>query len=157
MESFLCTLGDWRVKALDRRESRNAHLDGARLVGLPDDEIVAVGRCVVFEAAGRADSLVEMTAAVAVGIGELMLLAQGLPDGSEAPLQGRAVIALLLHRLPDCVARPLGDSSERLAQLLAQIVGQQEGCTGILDHRAEPDELFNDLMAYLCARSLNAL
>lgn len=88
MESFLYTLGDWRVKALDRRESRNAHLDGARLVGLPDDEIVAVGRCVVFEAAGRADSLVEMTAAVAVGIGELMLLAQGLPDGSSAQEDG---------------------------------------------------------------------
>ena len=83
----------------------------------------------------------ELPSAVAVGVGELTLLAQGLPDDCEAPLQGRAVVALLLHRLPDCFARPLGDGCERLAQLLAQIVGQQEGGAWILKHCAEPDEL----------------
>ncbi len=141
LEGVFGACRDTRLEALDRLEVHDAHLNGALLIGLPNDEVVSIGRRVVLEAAGGADSLVDLAAAVAVGIGELVLLAQGLPDGRESLLQGRAVVALLLHRLPDCFARPFGDGGKLLAQLLAQFVGQQEGGAWILEHCAEPDEL----------------
>lgn len=96
-DGFFGTGRDWRIKALDRLEARDAHLDGACLCFLPDDEIETIGHRVVFKATGRADALVEISSAVAVGVGELVLL--------------------------------------------AQISGQQKGGTGVLEHRAEPDEL----------------
>ena len=50
LKGFFGACRDARVKALDRLEARDAHLDGAHLVCLPDDEVEAGGRGGVFEA-----------------------------------------------------------------------------------------------------------
>ena len=145
LKSWFNVAGNGLLAEMELLDAGQVQLDGPLLVFVPDDETAVVGRRIIFQAAGGAESLMEDSLPVLIDVVELLSVPQGLPECGQLLLHlGIAeVITDSVNLFPDGVKRQDVDGSQTAQQLLAQVTGQQEVGPSVQQHGLEPAQLMD--------------